>query len=57
MIYEIPVQDGSAVPRAESGMMDSRQGLPSHHWGTNAPTDYRPFDILTEEKNRNQEVP
>lgn len=37
MVYKMPMQDGSAVPGAESGMTDSRQGSPSLNWGTNAP--------------------
>lgn len=57
MVYRIPIEDGSASPKAESGMMDSRQGSPSHNWGTNAPTDSTHFEILSEEANRSQEVP
>lgn len=57
MEYRIPVQDGSAFPRVESGMMDSRQGSPSHKWHTNAPTGSTPFEIPSEEANRSQELP
>lgn len=37
MVYKMPMQDGSAVPGAESGMTDSREGSLSLNWGTNAP--------------------